>query len=59
MDYLQIFLPVSETNIAETWHGFYSKLTKGDTEIFNSPGKGVFYAKRTWWSRYDAFFWAC
>ena len=42
MDYLQIFLPVSETNIAETWHRFYSKLTNGDTEIFISPEKGVY-----------------
>ena len=42
MDYLQIFLPGSETNIAETWHGFYSKLTNGDTEIFLSPEKDVY-----------------
>jgi len=42
LDYLQTFLPVSENNIAETWHGFYSKLTNGDTEIFFSPEKGVY-----------------
>ena len=42
LDYLQTFLPVSENNIAETWHGFYSKLTNGDAEIFISPEKGVY-----------------
>jgi FAD dependent oxidoreductase TIGR03364 len=42
IDYLKTFLQIDENSIAQTWHGFYPKLTNGDTEIFFSPEQSVY-----------------
>ncbi len=39
--YLNTFLKIDSTMIAESWHGIYPKLTNGDTETFFSPDKDV------------------
>ncbi len=41
-DYLKTFLHINEDTIAETWHGFYPKLTNSDTEIFYNVEQGVY-----------------
>jgi FAD dependent oxidoreductase TIGR03364 len=42
MDYLKSFLKINDNDIAETWNGFYPKLTNGDTEIFLAITPNVF-----------------
>ena len=42
LDYLQLFLPITQQYIAQTWYGIYPKLTNGETELILSPQKNVF-----------------
>ena len=39
--YLKNFAHFKDDQVIETWNGFYSKMTQGETEIISKPAKGV------------------
>jgi FAD dependent oxidoreductase TIGR03364 len=42
LDYLRKFAQFKDWSLRETWNGIYTKHTAGDTELFFSPGPGVY-----------------
>lgn len=41
LQYLDTFARLKNNDIIQTWHGFYSKLTTGGTELIETPCEGV------------------
>jgi FAD dependent oxidoreductase TIGR03364 len=42
LDYLKTFAKIEEWQLIQSWHGIYSKMTNGQTDIFIEADKGVY-----------------